>query len=198
MVYNTQNYWVLGLSPLSSILETRKHNISETGSVSVLRWGGKTPTQLGPLERVNLLSRAMCHPCPCTTMLHGSGSVLETSHSGPPPALTFPPRPQTCTTCLFIIFYTLSFIFLLDHSHVDTAEPTRSSTSVYGTLTERWCGKHKIGAKPFQANNNLSASVYISVTTRKHNGSVYVTTRLQCHGFYRLAQNKRVFYYLAL
>jgi hypothetical protein len=35
MVYNTQNYWVFGLFPASSILETRKH-VSETGSVSVL------------------------------------------------------------------------------------------------------------------------------------------------------------------
>jgi hypothetical protein len=40
MVYNTQNYWVLGLCPPSDILETRKHNVSETGSVSVFRWGG--------------------------------------------------------------------------------------------------------------------------------------------------------------
>jgi hypothetical protein len=39
---------------LSGILETRKHDVSETGSVSVLRWGGKTPTQLSPLERANL------------------------------------------------------------------------------------------------------------------------------------------------
>jgi general stress protein CsbA len=34
---NTQNYWVLGLCPSSGILEARKHSISETGSVSVLR-----------------------------------------------------------------------------------------------------------------------------------------------------------------
>jgi hypothetical protein len=53
MVYNTQNYWVLGLCPSSGILQTRKHNVSETGCVSVLRWG-ETPIQLGPLERVNL------------------------------------------------------------------------------------------------------------------------------------------------
>jgi hypothetical protein len=32
----TQNYWVFGLCPSSVILETRKHNVSETGSVSVL------------------------------------------------------------------------------------------------------------------------------------------------------------------
>jgi hypothetical protein len=53
MVYNTQNYWVFELYPLSDILETRKH-ILETGPVSVLRWRGKTPTQLGHLERANL------------------------------------------------------------------------------------------------------------------------------------------------
>jgi hypothetical protein len=46
MVYNTQNYWVFELFPSSGILENRKHDVSETGSVSVLRWRGeKTPTQ---------------------------------------------------------------------------------------------------------------------------------------------------------
>jgi hypothetical protein len=34
MVYDTQNYWVFRLFPSSGILETRKHDISETGSVS--------------------------------------------------------------------------------------------------------------------------------------------------------------------
>jgi hypothetical protein len=29
--------WVFGLCPSSGILETRKHNVSETGTVSVLR-----------------------------------------------------------------------------------------------------------------------------------------------------------------
>jgi hypothetical protein len=32
-----QNYWVFGLFPSSGILENRKHDFSETGSVSVLR-----------------------------------------------------------------------------------------------------------------------------------------------------------------
>jgi hypothetical protein len=41
MVHNTQNYCVFGLCPSSGILETRKHNASETGSVSVLSWGGE-------------------------------------------------------------------------------------------------------------------------------------------------------------
>jgi hypothetical protein len=38
---SAQNYWVFGLRPTSGILETRKHNVSETRSVSVLRWGGR-------------------------------------------------------------------------------------------------------------------------------------------------------------
>jgi hypothetical protein len=33
----THNYWVFGFFPSPAILETRKHDISETGSVSVLR-----------------------------------------------------------------------------------------------------------------------------------------------------------------
>jgi hypothetical protein len=34
---NIQNCWVFGLFPSSGILETRKHDVSETSSVSVLR-----------------------------------------------------------------------------------------------------------------------------------------------------------------
>jgi hypothetical protein len=45
--------------PSSGILENRKPDVSETGSVSVLRWGWKAPTQLGPLERVNVNHWAM-------------------------------------------------------------------------------------------------------------------------------------------
>jgi hypothetical protein len=37
MVYNTQYHRVCGLRPSSGILDTRKHNVSETGSVSVFR-----------------------------------------------------------------------------------------------------------------------------------------------------------------
>jgi hypothetical protein len=52
---NTQNYRISGLWPSFGILNTRKHDGSETGSVSALRWGeGKTHTLLGPLERANL------------------------------------------------------------------------------------------------------------------------------------------------
>jgi hypothetical protein len=34
MVYNIQNYWVFGPFPSSGILETRKHDVSETDLVS--------------------------------------------------------------------------------------------------------------------------------------------------------------------
>jgi hypothetical protein len=49
MAYNTQNYWVFGLSPSPDILETRKHRFCFRPQVR-----GKTPTQLGPLERADL------------------------------------------------------------------------------------------------------------------------------------------------
>jgi hypothetical protein len=40
--------------PSSGILENRKHNVSETGSVSVHRWRGEATYSLGPLDRANL------------------------------------------------------------------------------------------------------------------------------------------------
>jgi hypothetical protein len=48
------NLRVFELRPSPGILETRKLNVSNTGSVSVLRWGGQTPIPLGPLEKANL------------------------------------------------------------------------------------------------------------------------------------------------
>jgi hypothetical protein len=36
MAYNTHNYWIFGLHPSSGILETRKHNVSETDPVSIM------------------------------------------------------------------------------------------------------------------------------------------------------------------
>jgi hypothetical protein len=53
MAYNAQNYWGFGLCSSAGVLETRKHNISETGSVSGLK-RGNIPTLLGPLQRANL------------------------------------------------------------------------------------------------------------------------------------------------
>jgi hypothetical protein len=38
MVYGTQNYWISGLYSSYGILNTKKHNISEIGCVSILRW----------------------------------------------------------------------------------------------------------------------------------------------------------------
>jgi hypothetical protein len=37
MIHNIQNYWVSGLCPSSGILNTKNHNVSGTGSVSVIR-----------------------------------------------------------------------------------------------------------------------------------------------------------------
>jgi hypothetical protein len=38
MVCKTRNYWGFGLCPSSGILNTREHNVSEIGPVSILRW----------------------------------------------------------------------------------------------------------------------------------------------------------------
>jgi hypothetical protein len=57
MVYVVQSYCAcFGLYPIVLYVEDEKyHNVSETGSVSVLRWKGQDkPTQLGPLERASL------------------------------------------------------------------------------------------------------------------------------------------------
>jgi hypothetical protein len=56
-----QRYWAFGLYPSSWLLknkQSKKHDVSETGSVSVLRWG-KNPTLLGPLERASLNHRTI-------------------------------------------------------------------------------------------------------------------------------------------
>jgi hypothetical protein len=53
------NYWAsFGLYPSFGIYKTKNHKVSETRSVSVLRWMGQDkPTQLGPLERASLNHR---------------------------------------------------------------------------------------------------------------------------------------------
>jgi hypothetical protein len=44
-----------GLNRSSSMWKSKDHNVSETGSVTVLRWKGQDkPTHLGPLERACL------------------------------------------------------------------------------------------------------------------------------------------------
>jgi hypothetical protein len=48
------NYWVSGLCHSSGILNIRKHNALETGSVSIFKLREGTPTQLGPSETANL------------------------------------------------------------------------------------------------------------------------------------------------
>jgi hypothetical protein len=51
MVCNTQDYWVFGLCPSSGILEATKHNVSETGSVSILSWGMKGTYSTGSIRK---------------------------------------------------------------------------------------------------------------------------------------------------
>jgi hypothetical protein len=45
-------FWTLSIIRYSK--NTGGHNVSEAGSVSILRWGGEISTVLGPLERSNL------------------------------------------------------------------------------------------------------------------------------------------------
>jgi hypothetical protein len=49
----TQNHWISGLCPSPEFEITMKHDVSETGSVSVFRWGEGDPT-LFPTEYVSL------------------------------------------------------------------------------------------------------------------------------------------------
>jgi hypothetical protein len=55
MVYVVQSYWDCSDFIHHLVCGRQKyHNVSETGSVSVLRWMGQDkPTQLGPLERAS-------------------------------------------------------------------------------------------------------------------------------------------------
>jgi hypothetical protein len=49
-----QNYWVFELCPSAGVLGIIEINVSETVSVSLLRWGGEGSTySVGPLERAN-------------------------------------------------------------------------------------------------------------------------------------------------
>jgi hypothetical protein len=51
MVYHNKNYWAFGLSPSFDVLGNRKHDVSETGSVSVLRCGGEDTYSVGSLRQ---------------------------------------------------------------------------------------------------------------------------------------------------
>jgi hypothetical protein len=72
MVYNTQDYCFFFLLFSSSvILGNREHDVSENGSVSVLRWVGKTPAQLDPVERASALHIYI--PCSWATRFGHTG-----------------------------------------------------------------------------------------------------------------------------
>jgi hypothetical protein len=50
-VFFFQNYWVSALCPSSGILDNRKHNVPETESVPVLRWGDGDTYFVGSLRK---------------------------------------------------------------------------------------------------------------------------------------------------
>jgi hypothetical protein len=53
MVSNTRNYWVFGLRSSSGIRkELKEHNVSETGSVSVLRLGVGDTYSVGYIRKI--------------------------------------------------------------------------------------------------------------------------------------------------
>jgi hypothetical protein len=79
-----QNYKVyFRLYPSSGIYKTKNHNVSKTGSVSVLRWMGQDRhTQLGPLERASLSDWYGCSVCSVSNpnlrlWLHAHANVTE-------------------------------------------------------------------------------------------------------------------------
>jgi hypothetical protein len=54
LVYSTRNLWVSRLCPSIGVLNTRKHNVSETGFLFAFEWQQRDTYLLGPLERDNL------------------------------------------------------------------------------------------------------------------------------------------------
>jgi hypothetical protein len=51
MAYNTQSHWVSGHCLTSGILNTSKHNVSGSGSVSIFRWGEGDTYSVGSLKK---------------------------------------------------------------------------------------------------------------------------------------------------
>jgi hypothetical protein len=81
MLYVVQSYWAsFGLYPSSCMWKTKDHNVTETGSLSVLRWIGQDkPIQLGPLERSSLKhwtnpDKVMLRPTVCLGTKHPFGA----------------------------------------------------------------------------------------------------------------------------
>jgi hypothetical protein len=84
MVYNTQDYWVFWTFPSSGIVETRKHDVSETGSGGgggirhLLSWAPyrkrlrETAVRRCPMAvldlRVVLLGRTICYTVTTTKL----------------------------------------------------------------------------------------------------------------------------------
>jgi hypothetical protein len=71
MVYNTQDYWALGLFPSSSTLEKRKHDVSETYLVSEIScflfyrvlYDGKFQKPSNPMDSSGLGEKPVAGSC---------------------------------------------------------------------------------------------------------------------------------------
>jgi hypothetical protein len=143
MVYITQNYCVLGLCLSSGILETRKHNISETGSVCVLRWGEEDTYSVGSLRKSwssdcsqviaikpNTSYRFHKLPCNCST-LYRNTALAEAAHFH-----TEFQEPTTLLRPLFLFYFpkTRSYPKLVG-PHIKWRTYTRSRDSAVGIAT---------------------------------------------------------------
>jgi hypothetical protein len=59
-----QNHWVSGLCPSSEILNTRKHTVSEIGSISIFRWEETGTYYTASLRKSQLQSLAQSRQKP--------------------------------------------------------------------------------------------------------------------------------------
>jgi hypothetical protein len=85
-ISRVQNYLVFGLSPRSAILRNRRHDITETGSVSVFRCGGEDTYSIGSNPQSKPQSPALLPPAP-----HWAGDS--------PPHLRMETDPVSETSC---------------------------------------------------------------------------------------------------
>jgi hypothetical protein len=83
MVHNTLNYWVFGLRPSSSILETRKHDVLETRSVSVVRWGREISSFYGTQQSRCLLLHPRTETDPVSETLCSLVSTISDDGRNP-------------------------------------------------------------------------------------------------------------------
>jgi hypothetical protein len=97
MVFHNQNYWVFGCFSASGILGNKKHDVSETGSVSVLWFVGKTPKRR--VYPGSILIVQSKNPVNLIVIHHRHNRSESTCRTGMDPIYTlplgvFPPKTQ--------------------------------------------------------------------------------------------------------